>query len=73
MRPKKRLVMAERTKFMLMEQEIDELIIKYLHRLRNASKFCEFEKLGQEEQMIEENLIQLRLLKVCTMYHTDIK
>ena len=61
MRPKKRLVAAERTKFM--KQEIDEPIIKYLHRLRNASRYCEFEKLGQEEQAIEEDLIQLRLIE----------
>ena len=56
MRPKKRLVVAERTKFMSMKQEIDEPIIKYLHRLRNASRYCEPEKLGQE-QTIEEDLI----------------
>ena len=44
----------ERTKFMSMKQEIDELIIKHLHRLRNASRYCEFEKLGREEQTIED-------------------
>ena len=63
MRGKKRLVVAERTKFMLMKQEVDEPIIKYLHRLRNASRHCEFEKLGQGEQTIEEDLIQLRLIE----------
>ena len=63
MRSKKMLVVAERTKFMMMEQEIDEPIIKYLHRLRNASRYCKFEKLGLEEQTIEEDLIQLRLNK----------
>ena len=30
---------------------------KYLHRLRNGSRYCESEKLGQEEQTIEEDLI----------------
>ena len=63
MRPMKRLVVAERTKFMSMKQEIDEHIIKYLHCLRNASRYCEFKKLGQEEQTIEEDLIQLRLIE----------
>ena len=53
----KRLVVAKWTKSVSMKQEIDEPIIKYLHRLRNASRFCEFEKLGQEEQTIEEDLI----------------
>ena len=46
-----------------MKQEIDKLIKKYLHRLRNASRYCEFEKLGQADQTIEENLIQLRLIE----------
>ena len=63
MRPKKRLVMAERTKFISMKQEIDEPIIKYLHCLRNVSRYCEFEKLEQEEQTTEEDLIQLRLIE----------
>ena len=61
--PKKRLVVAERTKFTSMKQEIDKSIIKYLHRLRNASRYCEFEKLGLEEQTIEEDLIYLRSIK----------
>ena len=46
-----------------MKQEIDEPIKKYLHYLQNASRYCEFEKLGLEEQTIEEDLIQLRLIK----------
>ena len=33
-----------------------------IYRLRNASRYCEFEKLGQEEQTTEEDLIQLRLI-----------
>ena len=52
-----------RKKFMSMKQEIDEPVMKYLHRIQNASRYCEFEKLGQEEQMIEENLIQLKLIE----------
>ena len=63
MMPKKRLVMAERTKFMSMKQEINEPIMKYLHRLQNASRYCGFEKLGQGEQTIEEDLIQLMLIE----------
>ena len=46
-----------------MKQEIDEPIMNYLHCLCNASRYCEFEKLGQEEQTIEEDLIQLRLIE----------
>ena len=48
---------------MSIKQEIDEPIIKYLHRLRNASRYCEFEKFGQEEQTTEEGFIQLRLIE----------
>ena len=62
MRPKKRLVVTVRIKFMLMKQEIDESIIKYLHCLQHVSRYCEFEKLGQE-QTIEEDFIQLRLIE----------
>ena len=46
-----------------MKQEIDERIVKYLHRLRNTSRYWEFEKLGPKEQTIEEDLIQLRLIE----------
>ena len=57
MRPKKRLVVVERTKFMSLKHEIDEPIIKYLHRLKNASRYCEFEKVGQEEKTTEEDFL----------------
>ena len=48
---------------MSIKQEIDEPIIKYLHYLRKASRCSEFEKLGQKEQMTDEDLIQLRLIE----------
>ena len=63
MTPKKSLIGAKRTKFMSMKQVIFEPIIKYCRHLRNASRYCEFEKLGQEEQTIEEDLIQLRWIE----------
>ena len=70
MRPKKRLIVTEIKKFISMKQEIDEPIIKYLHRQRNASRYCELEKLGQEEQSIEEDLIQLRSIEcMCNASH----
>ena len=62
-------VVSERTKFMSVKREIDEPIIKYLYRLRNSSIYCEFEKLGQEEQTIEADLIQLRFIE--GMYSTS--
>ena len=52
-----------------MKQEIDKPIIKYLHRLLNASRYGVFEKFRQEEQTIEEDLIQLRIIEciVCSL------
>ena len=61
MQPKKRLVVAERMKFMSMKQEIDKPIIKYLYHRQNARRYCEFEKLGQEEQMIKEDLNSIKV------------
>ena len=46
-----------------MKQEIYEPIIKYVHRLRNASRCCELENLDKEEKTIEEELIQLKLIE----------
>lgn len=39
-RPKKKLVIAERTKFLSTKQNPDELARDYLHRLKKASRFC---------------------------------
>ena len=47
--------------FMSVKQKIDEPIVKYLHRLRNVSRYCEFEKLGHEEQMIKEDLDSIKV------------
>ena len=48
MRPKKKLVVAERTKFMSMKQKIDEPVIKYLNRLRVKKK-----KLGKKNRRLK--------------------
>ena len=53
MRLKKRLVVAEKTKFISMKQEIDEPIIKYLHRLGNASRYREFENLDKKNRWLK--------------------
>ena len=63
MRPKKRLVVAEWTKFMSMKQEIDEPYIKYWYRLRSTGRYYVFEKPGLEKQTVEEDLIQLTLIE----------
>ena len=51
--PKKMLIVDERRTFMSMKQVIDKQIIKYLHRLRNASKYCEYEKLVQKNRRLK--------------------
>ena len=63
LRSKKKLVIAERTKFLFKSQNSKELSRFYLHRLKEASRFCEFEKLATENMTIEEELIQLRFIE----------
>ena len=52
-----------------MKQETDKPVIKYLHHIQNASSYCDFEKLGQEERTIEEVFIQIRLIN--DLYNTS--
>lgn len=60
-RPKKKLVIAERTNFLSLKQENGETVQMYYQRLRAASKFCEFDKLG--DKMSKENeLIIMRII-----------
>lgn len=67
-RPKKRLVITEQTKNMPLKQEANKLIIKFLHWLRDVSRYYKLNRLEKVEMSIEE-LIQLRLIK--GMYHTS--
>lgn len=46
--PKKRLVIAERTKFLTLKQESGKPIRKYLSRLRDTSRYCDLNELGQK-------------------------
>ena len=62
-RPKKKLVIAERTKFLSTKQNLGESVRNYVHRLKQASRFCEFEKLGSGTMSIHEELIQLRFIE----------
>ena len=62
-RPKKKLVIAERTKFLSTKQNPGETARNYVHRLKQASRFCEFEKLGSGMMSTEEELIQLRFIE----------
>ncbi|PAA81730.1 hypothetical protein BOX15_Mlig033926g4 [Macrostomum lignano] len=62
--PKKRLVIAERSKFMALRQETGESTQQFAQRLRDASRFCEFSKLNAEgcHQTAEDELIQTMLI-----------
>ena len=63
LRPKKMLVITERTKFLSKKQNSYKSARSYLHRLKEASRFCEFEKLGIENITIEEELIWLHFIE----------
>ena len=44
-RPKKRLVIAERTTFLETRQHSDESIVQFAHRLKERARYCEFESI----------------------------
>ena len=52
MRPQKKFIVEEITKSISMKQEIEEPIMKYLHRLRKPSRYCESEIIRLEEETI---------------------
>ena len=60
-RPKKRLVIAERTKFLETRQHPDESIVQFVHRLKERARYCEFERLGTGDMTTEDEWIMLRL------------
>ncbi|XP_065671718.1 uncharacterized protein LOC136089594 [Hydra vulgaris] len=62
LRPQKRLIIAERVRFLASKQQNNEKIVSYAQRLREASGFCNFEKLGKDGQSAEDDLIQMRLI-----------
>ena len=62
-RPKKRLVIAERTKFLETRQHPDESIVQFVHQLKERSRYCEFERLGTGEMTTEDELIMLYLIE----------
>ena len=62
-RPKKWLVIAERTKILETRQHSDESIVQFAHRLKERARYCEFERLGTREITTEDELIMLRLIE----------
>jgi len=62
MRPKKKLIIAERVRFLSLKQNQNESIQSYVERLKEGARFCEFEKLGKGDQTEEDDLIQMTLI-----------
>ena len=63
MRPKKKLVIAERSKFMALRQEPQESARIFAQRIRDAARFCEFDQLNNGgHQSAEDELVQTMLV-----------
>jgi len=61
-RPQKKLVIAERVQFLSLKQNVNECVQSFVERLRQAARYCEFEKLGENDQTAEDDLIQMTLI-----------
>ena len=57
LRPKKKLTIAERTKFYSMAQMTHESVMDYVVRLRRGIEFCEFDKLKECDDPADEMLL----------------
>ena len=62
LRPKKKLVIAERTKFYSTRQGADIGITQFVAQLRDAARHCEFEKLKDAQVDPQEEMIKIALL-----------
>ena len=62
-RQKKRLIIADRTKFLKTRQHPDESIVQFVHWLKERARCCKFERLGTGEMTTEGELIVLRLIE----------
>ena len=61
-RPNKRLIIAERTKFLETRQHPDESMVQFVHRLKERARYCQFERSGTGEMTKEDDLIMLLLI-----------
>ena len=62
-RPEKSLFIAKTTKFLETRQRPDEPIVHFLHRLKERTIYCEFERLATGEITTEDELIMLRWIE----------
>ncbi len=57
LKPKKRLTIAERTKFYSLKQNEGESVMDYMVRLRKGVQFCDFDKLKHSTDPTDEMLL----------------
>ena len=72
--PRKRIILAERSKFMRTVQKSNESLETYLHRLKDSARYCDFDKLNTTgcNQSGEDELIQMRLIDgLCNIEHKN--
>ena len=69
--PNKRCTIAERARFMSTKQHEGETLISYLHRLKDTSRFCEFDKLTATNA--ENEMIIMRFVDGLTSTHLKQK
>ena len=62
LRPKKRLVVAERTRFHLLRQLPEETIMDFTIRLRRAAQYCEFDNLKSKDAEPTEEMMLIGLV-----------
>lgn len=64
MQPRKKIIIAERSKFMQIMQEKNESVQNYVNRLRDKARYCGFNELNTEAapQSAEDDLIQMKLI-----------
>ena len=61
-RPKKRLVIVKRTKFLETRQHPNESFVQFIHQLKERARYFEFERLGTGEMTTEDELMMLCLI-----------
>ena len=60
-KPKKRLVIVERRKFL--ETATNEFIVQFVHRLKESARYCKFERFDTGEMTTEDELIMRHLIE----------
>jgi len=70
-KPTKKLIMAERTKFFSLRQEKDENIKEFVTRLRNQSSSCDFESLKQVDNLSESMVVHQLICGLSSKHYQE--